>query len=297
VITVGTAEDQVKIGQLPAFARRLGEQGWVEGRNLTIDYRFPTGHPERIRESARELVQLQPDVILSTGGPALAALLDQTRTIPIVFTNVSEPIGSAFVTNLAHPGGNATGFSVQESAIAGKWLEMLKTVAPQVARAVIIVEADSKPQLLMRDAVAVAAPALGVTITSLAVHDLLEVERGVEDLVKEPADGLVVLPNGVTTPNREQIYALAERFHLPAVYAYPFFARGGGLLSYGVDTVAQFREAAVYVDRILRGEKPGNLPVQLPTKFTLVVNMRAAKAIGLTVPEALLDRADEVINQ
>jgi len=295
VLTVGTAEDQVKIGQIPAFIQRLRELGWAEGQNIAIEYRFPAGQPERIRADARELVELQPDVILSTGGPALTALLDRTRTIPIIFTNITEPVSSGFVANLAHPGGNVTGFSVQEDAIAGKWLELLKTIAPQVTRALVLTEADSRPQMLMRDAVAAAAPAVGVILTTLAIHNLAEVERGIESFVHEPGGGLVVPPNGVTTPSREQIFALATHYRLPAIYSYPFFGRGGGLISYGVDTTAQFREAAVYVDRVLRGEKPGDLPVQLPTKFVPVINMRAASTLGLVVPEPLLGRADEVI--
>jgi putative ABC transport system substrate-binding protein len=295
VLTVGTAEDAPKLGQIPAFVERLRELGWVEHRNITIDYRFPAGQPDRIRQNARELVQLRPDVILSTGAPALAALLDQTRAVPIVFTNISEPVGSGFVSNLAHPGGNASGFSVQEDALAGKWLELLKAIAPHVTRALVVMEAGTRPQQLMRDAVAAAAPALGVTLASVAVHDFTEIERGVEAFAREPGGGLVVLPNGVTTLNREQIHALAGQHRLPAVYSYPYFARSGGLLSYGVDTVVQFREAAVYVDRILRGEKPGDLPVQLPTKFVLAINMKTANSLGLVVPPALLARADEVI--
>jgi putative tryptophan/tyrosine transport system substrate-binding protein len=295
VLTVGLAEDQSKIGQIPAFVQRMRELGWVKDRNLAIEYRFPAGRPEHIRENARELVQLEPDVILSTGGPALNALLEQTRTIPIVFTNISEPVGSGFVVSLARPGGNATGFSAQEGAIAGKWLELLKIIAPQVTRGLVVMEADSQPQLLMRDAVVAAAPTLDVRLATLAVHDLVEAEHGIEAFAREPGGGLVVLPNGITTPNREQIYGLTTRHRLPAIYSYPFFARGGGLISYGVDTVAQFREAAGYVDRILRGEKPGDLPVQLPTKFVLVINMKTARALGLVVPQSLLDRADEVI--
>ncbi|HYU13531.1 MAG TPA: ABC transporter substrate-binding protein, partial [Stellaceae bacterium] len=250
---------------------------------------------ERIRANAKELVALNPDVILSVGGPPLAALLDETRSIPIVFTHVSDPIGSGFVASLARPGGNVTGFAAQEGAIAGKWLELLKEVAPQVTRALVIMEADSRPQLLLSNAAAAAAPMLGVALITAGVREISDYEREMAAFAREPGGGLIVLPNVIANNNQERIHALAAQHRLPAVYSYPIYARTGGLISYGSDPVAEFHEAVRYIDRILRGEKPGDLPVQLPTKFLLVVNLKTAKALGLTVPQSILARADEVI--
>ena len=295
VLHAGAADDPQLQIELGAFVQRLRELGWTGGRNITIDYRFAAGQLDRLRAYAIELIGLGPDVILSAHGPALAALRRESRTIPIVFTYVGDPVGSGFVASLARPDGNATGFSVQEPAIAGKWLQLLKEIAPQITRVMVIMEATIANQLLMRDAAASAAPVLGVKLTTAAIRDLSEVEREIDAFAREPEGGLVVLPNGITVTNRERIFALAAQYRMPAVYSYPYFAKSGGLISYGVDPVAQFREAARYVDRILRGEKPADLPVQLPTKFELVINLKTAKALGLTIPQSLLLRADEVI--
>ena len=291
----GAPEDLNGVLQTRALVEGLRELGWADGRNITIEHRFSGNGWERIRISAKELVAVKPDVILSVGGQRLAALLAETRTIPIVFTIVSDPVASGFVANLAHPGGNATGFGTSEAAIAGKWLQLLKEIAPHVTRVMVLMLADAPPQLVLRDAVAGAAPALGVRLVTAAVREMADYEREIAAFAGEPSGGLVVLSNPVAGANRERINALAAQYRLPAVYSYPAYAQTGGLISYGSDPVAQFRQAAGYIDKILRGAKPGDLPVQLPTRFLLVVNMKTAKALGLAVPQSLLDRADEVI--
>ena len=292
----GSPEDTVGVLLTRALVEGLRELGWADGRNIAIEHRFSGSGRKRIQANAKDLVALNPDVIVSVGGPPLAALLAETRTIPIVFTAVSDPVGSGFVANLAHPGGNATGFASRgEATVAGKWLQLLKEIAPQVTRAAIVMEADSPPQIGLRDAAAAAAPSLNVTVTSVGVHDFGDVEREIGAFASQPGGGLVVLPNTIRPCNQQRIHGLAARYRLPAVYGGPFYAQSGGLIAYGSDPIAQFREAAGYVDRILRGEKPGDLPVQLPTKFELVVNLKTAKALGLTVPQSILARADEVI--
>ena len=290
----GAPDDLLGVLETRALVEGLRELGWADGRNITIEHRFSGSGHNRIRANAKELLALKPEVILSVGGPALAALLAETRTIPIVFTFIGDPVGTGFVANLAHPGGNVTGFAVQEAAIAGKWLQLLTEIAPHLTRAAVIMEADS-PQVVLRDAVAAVAPSLNIMLTTAAVRDLGDVEREIDAFAKEPGGGLVVLPNAISSNNQLKIHALAVQYRLPAVYAYPFYAQSGGLISYGSDPIAQFREAAGYIDKILRGEKPGDLPVQLPTKFELVINLKTAKALGLIVPQSLLDRADEVI--
>ena len=291
----GSPEDVNGVLQTRALVDGLRELGWADGRNLTIEHRFSGSGSQRIRANAKELVALNPDVILSVGGVRLAALLAETRTIPIVFTLVSDPVGSGFVANLARPGGNVTGFAPLEGAVAGKWLELLKEIAPQVTRAAVIMEANSPPQVVLRDAAAAGAPSLNVTLSSFEVRDLSDVEREIGAFARAPGGGLVVLPNAIAAFNQQRIHGLAARYRLPAVYSYPIYAQSGGLISYGSDSVAPFRAAAGYIDRILRGEKPADLPVQQPTRFLLVVNLKTAKALGLTVPPSLIARADEVI--
>ncbi len=291
----GAPDELLGILETRALVEGLRELGWADGRNIIIDHRFSGYGRERIRTSAKELVALKPDVILSVGGQRLAALLAETRTIPIVFTVVSDPVGSGFVPNLAHPGGNATGFGVSEAPIAGKCLELLKEIAPQATRVLVLALADAPAQLVQRDAVATAAPALGVTLASTLVREITDYEREIAAFAGAPGGGLVVLSNAIAAANRGRIHALAAQLRLPAVYSYPIYAQSGGLISYGADPVAQFHDAAGYIDKILRGEKPGDLPVQQPARFLLVVNMKTARALGLTVPQSLLDRADEVI--
>ena len=278
-----------------AFTQQLGTLGWVEGRNVALDYRSFAGTQNAAHAAARELIRLAPDAILSRGSLALIALRDATRTIPIVFTYVSDPVGDGLIKNLARPGGNLTGFTLPETATAGKWLELLKEIAPRVTRTMVVMMADLPPQEAMRDAVAALGPGLGVKVSSAAIRDIGEVERWLDAFAREPGGGLVVLPNAVTMLQHERVQALAARYHLPAVYAYPFFVRSGGLASYGVDAVDQCREAARYVDKILRGAKPGALPIRQPTTFSLVLNLKTARELGLSLPPPLLSRADEVV--
>jgi putative tryptophan/tyrosine transport system substrate-binding protein len=295
--TTATGDPDELLGVLEtrALVEGLRELGWADGRNMTIDHRFSGYGHERIGTRAKELVAQKPDVILSVGGRRLGALLAETQTIPIVFTLVSDPVGSGFIPNLAHPGGNATGFSSSEVPIAGKWLELLKEIDPQITRVLVLALADAPSQLVQRDAAATAAPALGLTLATALVRETTDYEREIAAFAGAPGGGLVVLSNAIAAANREKIYALAAQYRLPAVYSYPIYAQGGGLISYGSDPVAQFHDAAGYIDKILRGEKPGDLPVQQPTRFVLAVNLKTAKALGLTVPQSLLDRADEII--
>jgi putative ABC transport system substrate-binding protein len=291
----GAPDDLLGVAETQALVAGLRELGWSDGRNITIEHRFSGSGSARIQANAKELVALNPEVIVSVGGPPLAALLAETRTIPIVFTVVGDPVAGGFVPSLAHPGGNVTGFSVQEGAVAGKWLELLKDIAPQVTRAMVIMEVDSPPQVVMRDAVAQAAPSLGVTLITAAAHDVTDYEREIAAFAGEPGGGLVLLSNSILANNQERIHALAAQYHLPAVYSYAIYAKSGGLISYGADPAVQLRDAAGYVDKILRGAKPADLPVQQPTTFELVVNLKTAKSLGFTVPPSILARADEVI--
>ena len=280
---------------LAAFKQRFKELGWTEGGNVHIDYRFTDGNPERTRAASAELVGLSPDVILAYANPAVSSLMQVTQSIPIVFTQASDPVGSGFVSNLAHPGGNITGFPSFEPAIAGKWLEVLKELAPGIRRAAIVYHPSIAANLAFVRAAEVASSAFGVTITAAAVRNAADIEETITRFAQEPNGGLVVAPAPPTFDNRELIVALAARFHLPAVYSYRFFVTSGGLVSYGIDGRDLWRDAAVYVDRILRGAKPGDLPVQLPTKYHLVINLKTAKALGLSVSSQFQQRADEVI--
>jgi putative ABC transport system substrate-binding protein len=281
---------------IAAFRRGLQELGWTEGRNIRIDYRFAGGNIERMRVYAAELVDLAPDVVLVHSNPFLAALRQANRTIPTVFAQVADPVGSGFVESLARPGGNVTGFSNYESEIGGKWLDVLKEVAPRVTRAAVLLHPETTANVAYLRAAEAAARSLGVTVTAAGVYDAAEIERAVTAFAAEPNGGLIVLPHPITGLNRDLIAALAARHRLPAVWPFRFFiAANGGLLSYGIDVADLFRRATVYVDRILHGTRPGELPIQLPTKFELVINLKTAKALGLEVPPTLLARADEVI--
>jgi putative ABC transport system substrate-binding protein len=291
----GSPDDIFGVQQTRALVEGLRELGWFDGRNITIDHRFSGSGRERMRSSARELIALKPDVIVAIGGLHLAALLEETRSIPIVFTNVSDPVASGFVANLARPGGNATGIGVNEAPIAGKWLELLKEITPGTTRALVLMAAESRPQQLLADAVAAAAPSLGLTLATARVSEPADYDREIEAFAREPGGGLVALSNPIIANALERVHALAARHRLPAVYNYPIFAHTGGLVSYGPDTVALLHEVGRYLDKILRGAQPGDLPVQQPTRFLLVVNLKTAKALGLTVPQSILARADEVI--
>jgi putative ABC transport system substrate-binding protein len=297
VLTALAATDQAAKRQLSAFARQLEELGWAEGRNLQIDYRWGAGDPEQMQVFARELVELQPDVILARSTPVTAALLRQTRTIPIVFTVVSDPVGEHFVESLSRPGGNVTGFTNVEFSLTGKWLELLKEVAPGIKRVAFIFDPKVSPGggSYYTHLIEASAATSAVVPTVAPVHDAVEIELAIGEFVREQNGGLVVLPDATTVGHRELIVALAARHRVPTIYAFRDIVADGGLISYGIDVVEQYRQAAGYVDRILKGAKPAELPVQLPAKFEITINLKTAKTLGLDVPLLLQQRADEVI--
>jgi putative ABC transport system substrate-binding protein len=278
-----------------AFQAELERLGWTDGVNIRLDYRWAQGDAERIRAYATELVNLKPDAILVDGLPSVAALLQETRTIPIVMSIGSDPVAAGFVTSLARPGFNFTGFMNFEYAMAGKWLEVLKEIAPHLTRVAIIHNPENPTWPGQRRAIEAVAPSASMRLILAGVHNAAEIERAMAEFAREPNGGMVVLPVVVNQVHRELIVALAARHRLPAVYPWRHYAAGGGLLSYGADATDLYRRAAQYVDRILRGEKPGDLPIQVPTKFELVINLKTAEALGLTIPPTLLARADEVI--
>src|SRR5215471_6952612 len=279
-----------------AFRQGLQELGWVEGRNFRADYRWPAGDLDRMRAIAKEFVDLKPDVMFAGNTPSVVALLRETHTIPIVFTNLSDPVGTGVVGGLASPGGNATGFAAYEYSLAGKWLEILKEIAPAVTRVTLLFNPETAPYApYYLSFIKTSAPAFGVTANAASVRSISEMEAAIEAQARAPGGGLIVLPDTFTFSNRAPLIALAARHRLPAIYAVRGQAIDGGLLSYGPDTVDLYRRAAGYVNRILKGEKPADLPVQAPTKYELVINLKTAKAIGIDVPTTLLARADEVI--
>ena len=282
---------------LAAFREGLQKLGWVEGRNIQIDSRWGALDDAEARQrSAKELIALQPDLILTQNTPPTATMLEQTRAIPVVFVIVADPVGSGFVQSLARPGANATGFTIMEPTIAGKWLELLKEIAPRVNRAAFLFNPATTPyrDIYLKPFQAAAA-SLALEAIAAPVHDTQELESVVAAHAREPNGSLVVMPDGFLNVHRAEIVLLAARYHVPAVYPWRFFAETGGLLTYGSVQGDMFRTAATYVDRILKGEKPADLPVQAPTKYELVVNLKTAKALGLDVPPLLQQRADEVI--
>jgi putative ABC transport system substrate-binding protein len=294
-LATGSPDNVAGVAQIRTFVEGLRALGWVDGRNITIDHRYSGTGAERILARAKELVASQPELILTVGSQTLAAVLAETRTIPVVFTLVPDPVANGYVASLARPGGNATGFAIGEAPIAGKWLEILKEIAPHTGRVLVLMQADAPPQQLLSDVLAAAAPQFGVSLLTATVRELADYEREIAAFAGEPNGALVVLSNPVAASNRERIHAFAARYRLPAVYSYPVYAKTGGLVSYGPDNLAMLRDATGYIDRILRGEKPGDLPVQLPTRFVLAVNLKTARTLDLTVPPSLLARADEVI--
>jgi putative ABC transport system substrate-binding protein len=281
--------------RIAAFLDTLQRLGWTDGRNVRIEYRWEAGDIERIKASAAELVHSAPDVIAVSTGPALAELRRLTSTIPIVFVEVGDPVGSGFVAGLARPGGNITGFQGFDPAIGGKWLGVLKEAAPSLSRVAVLFGSDLVANVAFLRAAEAVAPSLGVTATAVDFDHGGEIERAVATFAGQPNGGLIVVPHPYTIANRASIIILAARYRLPAIYAFRYFATEGGLLSYGLKEIDHWRGTATYVDRILRGEKPGDLPVQAPTKYELVVNMKTAKALGLNIPPGLALRADEVI--
>lgn len=290
LMTMAETEPEAQ-SRLVSFRAGLQQVGWVEGRNIKIDYRFAAGDPERLRSSARELIGLAPDAILANGTAILSELRRETQSIPIVFVLVPDPVGDGFVNSLARPGGNATGLTNFEFPMGGKWFELLKEIAPHVSRVALIFNPETAPyapkflQFVARGGEATLSP----------VRTPAEIERGAEAAAAQSDVGLIILPDLFTSGHRELIVAQAGRHRLPAIYPFRFFAESGGLLSYGVDTLDLFRRSASFVDRILRGGKPADLPVEAPTKFEMVVNLKAAKGLGIEVPLSLQQRADAVI--
>jgi putative ABC transport system substrate-binding protein len=294
VLIGNAADDAESQARTEAFAQGLAQLGWVDGRNVRIDTRWATA--DDIRRHAAELAELAPDVILAaTGTLTVAPLLQATRTVPIVFVLVIDPVGAGFVASLARPGGNATGFTIFEYGMSGKWLELLKEIAPGVTRAAVLRDPAIASGIGQFAAVQALAPSLGVELSPVDVRDAPEIERAVTAFARSGKGGMIVTASALATRHRELIIALAARYKLPAIYAGHWFVTDGGLLSYGPDYVAQLRQAAGYVDRVLRGEKPADLPVQSATKYETVINLKTAKALGLDVPAPLLARADVVI--
>ena len=283
--------------QVAAFLGALRTLGWDEGRNVRIDYRWAARDTTRIRASAKELVELQPDVILARMTPVTAALQRETSTIPIVFVVVSDPVGDGLVAAVARPGGNITGFTNVDASLGGKWLQLLKEIAPRIKRIAFVFDPRMAPGggAYYRRLIEDAAPSIGVQVIETAVHDAADIKRAIEGFVREPNGGLIVLPDVTTINHRRTTISLAAHHRLPAIYPTDYFTKDGGLVSYGADYLDFYRKSASYVDRILRGAKPIDLPVQGPIKFQLTINLKAAKAIGLTIPPAVLARADEVI--
>jgi putative ABC transport system substrate-binding protein len=296
VLMTLAADDPFGQAQVAAFQQVLQQLGWSDGRNVRIDIRWHENDADRARGYAQELISLAPDILLADATVSVTALQHVTRTLPIVFAAVGDPVGAGFVDTLARPGSNTTGFMVFEWGFSGKWLELLKQIAPQVTRAAVIRDPALVAGIAQFTAVQAVASALGVEVTPIGVHDIGTIERAVEGFARSANGGLIVTGTGIMPAvTRDLIITLAARHKLPAVYAYRFMVTAGGLVSYGPDILDQYRRAAGYVDRILKGEKPADLPVQAPTKYELVVNLKTAKAIGLEVPATVLARADAVI--
>jgi len=278
-----------------AFVQALRLLGWADGVNVQIDRRWSGGDAERIRKDAAELVTLAPDAIVTNGAAGVAPLLEASRTVPIVFVTVADPVGAGFVSSLAHPGGNATGFLAVEYSVGGKWLEILREIAPDVTQVAVVRDPAISAGIGLFGAIQSAAASLGVDVIPVDVRDPSGLEHAIAALAGRPHVGLLVTASAQATAHRDLIVGLAARYKLPGLYFAPYFVRAGGLVSYGVDPLDQYRRAAGYIDRILKGEKPADLPVQAPTKYELAINLNAAKALGVTVPDKLLAIADEVI--
>jgi putative ABC transport system substrate-binding protein len=289
------ADDKEGQARLAAFLQRLQELGWIDGRNVRVDTRWVAGDSDRARKYTAELVALTPDVILASGGSVVGPLLQATRTVPIVFTQTPDPVGAGFVENLARPGGNATGFSNVDYSTSGKWLELLKQIAPGVTRVAVIRDPATPQGIGQFSTVNALAPSLGLEVSPVNAREPPEIERTIAAIAQTPNSGLIVTGSNIAIVHRELIIKLAKQYKLPAVYPLRLFVTAGGLICYGPEAIEPHRHAAAYVDRILKGEKPADLPVQAPTKYELVINLKTAKALGLTIPPSLLVRADEVI--
>jgi putative tryptophan/tyrosine transport system substrate-binding protein len=299
VMVPGIAADpnsQAEMGtQLAAFRDQLAKLGWVDGRNLRIEIRHSNDDLSALQSSARDLAALKPDVLVVYSPPALAAAIEATKSIPIVFHTVPDPVGNGFVASLAHPGGNVTGFTNFEPSMAGKWVQFLKEVAPGIKTVAVLLNPAVNSHREFRAAAEAAEAALGIAAMSLAVTDPPQIGPAIDSLAGKEGCGLVVFPSNIVTANESLVITHTARQHLPTIYPASFFVTGGGLISYGPDERQQFRDAATYVARILKGEKPADLPIQAPTKFALTINLRTAMSLGLTVPPTLLATADEVI--
>jgi putative ABC transport system substrate-binding protein len=296
-ILISTREDDAEGQARAALLRRgFGELGWIENRNIRFDFRWIAGDATRAKVNAAELVSQKSDVIIANSTLSLAAARNETSTIPIVFVVVGDPVGQGFVSSLARPGGNITGFSAFEFAISGKWLELIKEIAPDVRRVAFIFnpQAGAYAEKFLQSIVPI-APSFGIDLAVSPTRDPSEVERAIAAVAGEPNGGLIISPDGFTAANRGLIISLAARYRLPAVYPYRFYVVDGGLLSYGHDNDEPFQRAPTYVDKILKGANPGDLPIQQPTKFELIINLKTAKTLGLTIPTQLLDRANELL--
>jgi len=295
-VLMNLAEDDPESqARMSGFVQALQQLGWTDGRNVRIEIRWAAADPERFRKYATELITPAPDVLLAGAGSSVTALQQVTRAVPIVFVNTPDPVGAGLVASLARPGGNATGFTVFEYGMTAKWLELLKQIAPKVMRVVVLRDPSLSANIGQLAAIQAVAPSLGVELTPIDVRDAGEIERGVSDFARRANGGLIAPASPFQGVHRELIITLAARHRLPAVYPFRYMVTGGGLMSYGTNLVDQFRQAATYVDRILKGGKPADLPVQTPTKYELVINLKTAKTLGLEVPPTLLARADEVI--
>jgi putative ABC transport system substrate-binding protein len=295
VLTAGlAANDPDGQARNAAFLQAMQQLGWADGRNLRVDFAWGLGQPDTIRKHAAELAALAPDVILASGTASLVSLLQATRAVPLVFVNVTDPVGAGFVDSLSRPGGNATGFIQFEYSLSGKWLELLKQIAPGVTRAAVLRDAALTSGIGQFAVIQSVAPSVGVEVSPINPRDAGEIERAIAAFARSPNGGLIITSSALAVRHRELIIALAARYKLPAVYYRRLYVTDGGLISYGFDIIDQYRRAAGYVDRILKGEKPADLPVQAPTKYELVINLKTAKALGVEVPPTLLARADEV---
>jgi putative ABC transport system substrate-binding protein len=295
VLMPADVDDPDAQDRLTAFQRTLQQLGWTDGRNVRIDYRWSKSDADAMRKNAAELVASAPDVILANGSAAMGPLLQATRAVPIVFAAVADPVGAGYVNSLARPGGNATGFVLYEFGLSNKWLELLKEVAPRVVRVAVIRDSSVSAGIGQFAAIQSAAPSFGVELTAVNVNEAIEIERAVADFARVPNGGLIVTGSALAVTHRNLIVQLAARHRLPAVYFRKIMVTSGGMMSYGPDLMEHFRQAAGYVDRILKGDKPADLPVQAPTRYELVINLKTAKAMGVEVPPTLLARADEVI--
>jgi putative ABC transport system substrate-binding protein len=296
-VLMGYAESDAEAESwIAIFLHGLKQVGWIEGSNVQFYYRWAGGNVERMQSYSAELAELNPDLVLVGSTPALAALWRQTRTIPIVFVNVADPVGQGFISSLAHPGGNITGFTSLEFSMGAKWVEMLKEISPSLARVALLYNPETAPYFTsFLPSIEAAASSLSVKTLPSPVHSASEIEPAIKAVINQSSSGLIVVPSAFATIHRQTIIAQAAQLRLPAVYGFGYYAASGGLIAYGIDVLDMYRRAAAYVDRILNGANVGELPVQAPNKFQLVINLKTAKALGLEVPPMLLARADEVI--